>query len=200
MPTADKEYDDTLEFRKFRRQLFHMSLVHILQSVEPWMSKPHITRCGDGHLRCVIYGLGPYIADYPEQVLLAWVVSGWCPKWVSIKFCLPFQCSVVWSWFRCTARPTNLDDDPTAILRSHEHTNMVLKTFEDELSTPWQGYGIISDVRVCLYINTTFDHAVITSTRLSHHFFCMPIFIISCLRICSIKWSKGHSKTISWTG
>jgi hypothetical protein len=79
-PTADKEYNDTLEFRKFRWQLFHMSLVHILQSVEPWMSKPCITRCGDGHLRCVIYGLGPYIADYPEQVLLACVVSGWCPK------------------------------------------------------------------------------------------------------------------------
>ncbi|KAF8469365.1 hypothetical protein DFH94DRAFT_795797 [Russula ochroleuca] len=102
IPKADKEYDDTLD-------------------------KPCITRCGDGHLQRVIYGLGPYIADYPEQVLLACVVSGWCPK--------------------CTARPTNLDDDPTAILRSHEHTNMVLKTFEDELSTPWQGYGIISDVR-----------------------------------------------------
>ncbi|KAF8467007.1 hypothetical protein DFH94DRAFT_685991 [Russula ochroleuca] len=97
------------------------------KSVGPWMSKPRITRCGDGHLRRVIYGLGPYIADYPEQVLLACVVLGWCPK--------------------CTARPTNLDDDPTAILQSHEHTNMVLETFEDEPSTPWQGYGIISDVR-----------------------------------------------------
>src|SRR6266478_278359 len=78
--TADKQHEDSREFRKFRRQLFHASLVHILQSLKPWMSKPLITRCGDGHLRRVIYGLGPYIADYPEQTLLACVVSGWCPK------------------------------------------------------------------------------------------------------------------------
>jgi hypothetical protein len=44
------------------------------------MTKPRVTRCGDGHLRRVVYGVGPYIADYPEQALLACVVSGWCPK------------------------------------------------------------------------------------------------------------------------
>lgn len=46
------------------------------------MSKPRVTRCGDGHYRRVIYSLGPYIADYPEQCLLAAVVSGWCPRFV----------------------------------------------------------------------------------------------------------------------
>lgn len=76
---ADKQYDDTLEFRKFRWQVFHASLTHVLQSLKPWMSKPHITRCGDGHLQRIIYGLGPYIADYLEQNLLSCVVSGWCP-------------------------------------------------------------------------------------------------------------------------
>lgn len=40
------------------------------------MEKPRITQCGDGHLQCVIYGLGPYITDYPKQTLLACVVSG----------------------------------------------------------------------------------------------------------------------------
>ena len=78
--SADKQHEDSLEFRKFRRQLFHSSLSHILLSLKPWMTKARITRCGDGHLRWVIYGLGPYIADYPEQVLLSCVVSGWCPK------------------------------------------------------------------------------------------------------------------------
>ncbi|KAL6310202.1 hypothetical protein BKA93DRAFT_814481 [Sparassis latifolia] len=39
-----------------------------------------VTRCADGHFRRVIYGLGPYIADYPEQALLACIVQGWCPK------------------------------------------------------------------------------------------------------------------------
>ena len=46
------------------------------------MMQPKVTLCGDGHFRRVIYGLGPYIADYPEQVLLSLVVSGWCPKLV----------------------------------------------------------------------------------------------------------------------
>ena len=77
---ADKQHEGSEDFRKFRHQLFHSSLSHILCSLKPWMTKPRITQCGDGYLRRVIYGLGPYIADYPEQVLLARVVSGWCPK------------------------------------------------------------------------------------------------------------------------
>jgi len=50
--------------------------------LKPWMSKPNVTRCADGHFRQVIYGIGPYIADYPEQALLACVVSGWCPRFI----------------------------------------------------------------------------------------------------------------------
>jgi len=44
------------------------------------MSKPKVTRCADGHFRQVIYGIGPYISDYPEQALLPCVVSEWCPR------------------------------------------------------------------------------------------------------------------------
>ncbi|KAG1837337.1 hypothetical protein DFJ58DRAFT_846544 [Suillus subalutaceus] len=36
------------------------------------MTKPEVVRFGDGHYRRVIYGLGPYIADYEEQVLLVY--------------------------------------------------------------------------------------------------------------------------------
>jgi hypothetical protein len=64
----------------FRRQLFHSSLGMILEPLRSAMTTPEVTRCPDGHLRRIIYGLGPYIADYPEQVLLASVVQGWCPK------------------------------------------------------------------------------------------------------------------------
>ena len=39
--TADREHEDSLEFRRFHRQLFHSSLTHILQSLKPWMEKPH---------------------------------------------------------------------------------------------------------------------------------------------------------------
>ena len=46
------------------------------------MITPRVTRCGDGHYRRIIYCLGPYIADYPEQALLACIVQGWCPRYV----------------------------------------------------------------------------------------------------------------------
>lgn len=46
------------------------------------MSTPEVTRCPDGHFRRVIYGLGPYLADYPEQVLFTCTVQGWCPMYV----------------------------------------------------------------------------------------------------------------------
>ena len=47
------------------------------------MTTPRVTRCSDGHYRRIIYCLGPYIADYPEQALLACIVQGWCPRYVS---------------------------------------------------------------------------------------------------------------------
>ena len=77
---ADRENQDSTEFRTFRRNLFHGSLRHILQSLKLGMTVPEVTLFADGHYRRVIYGLGPYIADYPEQVLLACVVQGWCAK------------------------------------------------------------------------------------------------------------------------
>ena len=81
-PVASHEFSDGANFQKFHRQLFHTSLEHILSPLQPFMTKPHITKCGDGHWRRVIYRLGPYIADYPEQALLACVVQGWCAKCV----------------------------------------------------------------------------------------------------------------------
>lgn len=77
---ADKRYSDDASFRKFRRQLFHKSLSTILESLKAGMTTPEVMRCPDGHFRRVIFGLGPYIADYPEQALLACIVQGWCPK------------------------------------------------------------------------------------------------------------------------
>lgn len=51
-----------------------------MESLKPGMTTPEVLLCPDGHYRRVIYGLGPYIADYPEQALLACIVQGWCPK------------------------------------------------------------------------------------------------------------------------
>jgi hypothetical protein len=43
------------------------------------MNTPDIVLCPDQYFRRVIYGLGPHIADYLEQVALAWILYGWCP-------------------------------------------------------------------------------------------------------------------------
>ncbi|KAF5378904.1 hypothetical protein D9615_006850 [Tricholomella constricta] len=122
IPKTSREHKDSADFRKFRRQLFHASLEHILSSLRPHMTTPRITKCADGHYRRVIYGLGPYIADYPEQALLACIVQNWCAI--------------------CTGRPENLDGD--AMYRSHHHTSKLLETFT--LKDLWDHYGIVGDL------------------------------------------------------
>lgn len=48
------------------------------------MTHPELVRYGDGYYRQTFYGLGPYIADYPELVLLACIVQGWCPRYTFV--------------------------------------------------------------------------------------------------------------------
>lgn len=58
------------------------------------MTVPEVVMCPDGHFRRAIYGLGPYIADYPEQVWLSGIVQGWCSRFILLSliavvlFCL----------------------------------------------------------------------------------------------------------------
>jgi hypothetical protein len=80
---ADRKYDDDLNFRKFKRQMYHDSIAAILSPLKTGMTRPVIRRCPDGHFRRVIYDLAAYIADYPEQVYLTGVVQNWCPKYNS---------------------------------------------------------------------------------------------------------------------
>ena len=77
---AKKEEANDPKFRKFRRQLLHSSLAKMLESLKPGMTTPEVVRCPDGHFRRAIYGIGPYIGDYPEQALLACIVQNWCTK------------------------------------------------------------------------------------------------------------------------
>jgi hypothetical protein len=78
--SADKAHTNDVDFRQFRRKLFHVSLSYILQSLRHGEVNPEIFRCPDGHFRRIIWGIGPYIADYPEQVLLACIVKNWCAR------------------------------------------------------------------------------------------------------------------------
>ena len=80
MHIAARTQADSDEFKLFRKQLYHASLVHILQPLRDGMENPHVMKCPDGSYRRTIFELGPFIADYPEQVLLAGIVQNWCPK------------------------------------------------------------------------------------------------------------------------
>ncbi|KAJ7883392.1 hypothetical protein B0H13DRAFT_2235400 [Mycena leptocephala] len=119
---TDRENQDSTEFRTFHRNLFHGSLRYILQSLKPGMTVPEVTLFADGHYRRAIYGLGLYIADYPEQVLLACVVQGWCP--------------------RCTARRDDLDGESGR--RTQDHTEMLFDVLDH--GAIWDQYGVIPDV------------------------------------------------------
>jgi hypothetical protein len=78
--SANKEHAQCLDFREYRRKIFHASLVLILESLLPGETIPEVFQCPDGKFRRVIWGIGPYIADYPEQALLACIVQGYCAK------------------------------------------------------------------------------------------------------------------------
>ncbi|KAJ4497758.1 hypothetical protein C8R41DRAFT_894448 [Lentinula lateritia] len=80
IPKSDRKYDKDHNFRIFRKKLYHISIAAILRSLKPGMKVPVVIRCPDGHFRRAIYDLAAFIADYPEQVYLAGIVSGWCGR------------------------------------------------------------------------------------------------------------------------
>ncbi|KAH9013947.1 hypothetical protein EDB85DRAFT_2076528 [Lactarius pseudohatsudake] len=131
----EKKYSNSPGFRRFHRQLFHTSLARILSSLCPGMSEPEVIRCADGFHRRVIYGLGPYIADYPEQVLISGIVTGWCAK--------------------CTAHKGELETLRNP--RSRKHTDAIQELLG--LGDLWNLYGVVGDVepfttdfpRACVY-------------------------------------------------
>ena len=105
------------------------------------MEKPEVVRYGDGHYRRTIYGLGPYIADYPEQVLLACIVQGWCPKYV---FLVLFVYLCLRNHDRCTANARDLDGE--AGRRHHDHTLSLFEALDKK--SLWYDYGIVDDIMV----------------------------------------------------
>ncbi|KAF8154657.1 hypothetical protein B0H34DRAFT_809194 [Crassisporium funariophilum] len=112
IPKSDRKYDDDPAFRKFKRQLYHSSISAILSTLKPAMSKPAVYRCPDG----------PFIADYPEQVMLAGIKQNWCP--------------------RCTALPANIDG--AASVRRNELTDALLEEFDSAIL--WDEYGVDAEI------------------------------------------------------
>ncbi|KAJ6602345.1 hypothetical protein B0H10DRAFT_2167292 [Mycena sp. CBHHK59/15] len=96
IPKTDRKNKDTVEFHTFRRNLFHGSLRHILQSLKPSMTTPEVALFADGHYRRIIYGLGPYIMDY---LLLACVVQGWCARFHTETLFDVFDHGTMWDQY-----------------------------------------------------------------------------------------------------
>jgi len=111
------------------------------------MTTPEVVKCPDGHFRRAIYGIGPYIADYPEQVWLASIVQGWCPKYApDFSFgSAPNNHQLV----RCDAHPNDLDAEDTR-RRSHQKTEFLINSFDPGVL--WDDFGLRSDIEVCLPI------------------------------------------------
>ncbi len=142
---VDKEHKQDVRFRKFSRQLIHTALSQILQPLKPEMTKPEIVHCPDWHYRKAVFGLGPYIADYPEQCTIACIVQGWCPKYVLSPLTVIF--SHLMSVIRCLTRLSGGRNIGSGGLRSLEHTIRALETYE--LGELWEKYGLVGDLVVC---------------------------------------------------
>jgi len=182
---ASNEIRDDAGFRKFRRQLLHSSLAKILESLKPGMTTPEVVRFPDGHFRKVVYGLGPYIADYPEQALLACIVQGWCPKYATFT---TLTTRIADNFpFRCTA-PANDLDSGHHVRRSQAHTELLVEEFE--LGMLWDEYGLVGDIvvrssvplifnAICSSLNVFFSHSLMVSPGQILTSFCRPTYCTS---------------------
>ena len=141
---AEKKYADNPTFRIFHHQLFHTSITHILSSLRPAISMPEVVMCADGLYRCVVYGLGPYIANYLEQVLISGVVQGWCPRYSSTTALLELLTLVSLWHCRCTSHKDDLKIP--GVPRSKEHMDCIQEVIG--LGDLWSLYRVIGKVVV----------------------------------------------------
>ncbi|KAH9992964.1 hypothetical protein BJV74DRAFT_795662 [Russula compacta] len=77
--SASKKHRQTAKFQTFCRQMYHSCLARVFAPLKDGMSTRRLSNVQMG-TSTVLYGIGPYIVDYPEQVWLAAIVQGWCPN------------------------------------------------------------------------------------------------------------------------
>jgi hypothetical protein len=100
-----------------------------------------VVQCPDGHYRKAIYGIGPWIADYPEQVWLSGIVQNWCPKYVAL---LNLSGTSAYPANRCYALPSEFNREGP--LRSQGHRECLLELFDS--TQLWDSFGINDEVIV----------------------------------------------------
>ena len=160
------------------------------------MTEPEITQCSDNHFRRVVYSLAAYIADYPEQALLACIVQGWCSKYVLLKSntcswscCDKMYCSPRWPWW--WRRPS--------VSRSHRTTGQQA-WIRSSLGGVWscRGYCGMSFHNVIQSLNSHLINSLLPMTFLvptSIVLFPWTFFISSSKAPSRITWSPGSRNT-----
>jgi hypothetical protein len=156
---AQKDTDNKV-LRGFRHWAFHRSLAVINKTLEPYMCDWDIIWCSDHHFWHAIYGLGLYIADYPEQTAAAGMVYNWCVMWAWVSIC----CGHTNLSDSCDAKPTDLNN-PDASLCTREKTAALLDNEDSE--SLWYNHGIIPDLHVC-FLNVDSSMALSSQTHLRH--------------------------------
>ncbi len=155
------------------------------------MIKPIKVKCNNGKYRRAIFGFGSYIADYPEQCMIACVVQGWCPKYTYI-YCYTDHVVLI-LFFRCLAPPSNFDDPSQPITPcTTEHT--IEASHHSELLHAWDTFRIISNVVVCISISpwlisnvflpicSPLPNSFLVQTSMK---WCRPIFFTRLWKECS---------------
>jgi hypothetical protein len=159
------------------------------------MTSPEVVRCPDGRFRRAIFSIGPYIADYQEQVWLAAIVQYWCPMCVILFF----QYSLTYDIYLIDVTPT-----PTTWMISVRICELMRKLtfFCNYLSPALSGMNM-AFVQMswyvylyqCVYVdlnNVLFSHL--------HMNFRVPTSTSWSRRISYTNSLKVFSKTISSTG
>ena len=145
IPKGPRKETDNDEFRDFRRRLFHGCLKQILQKLRQYITKWDLVRCADDHFRRVVYGIGPYIADYPEQVLVADIVNGWCPVYVNLLALTLVVPSLT------IIAVTRIQQTSTTLTPSHEHQRQ-LKSFSGQSLLMNYGTNMVSSM-IFVYVS-----------------------------------------------
>ena len=157
--------------------------------------------CPDGHYHHVVYDIGPFIADYPEQVMLVGVVQGWCPRCVP-TFMFVTGVLINAQWFtaqlfpfehRCTSKTSDLDGEGGH--RTHALTDLLVSSPEIGTADLWDSYGIDDDVVVRTSISFwLLSNSFYILSHLPTIFHTLTSMKV-CRRTCCIKLSRAHSRS-----
>jgi hypothetical protein len=118
----------------------------MLASLKPGMRTSEAVLYGDGNYHHIIYGIGPYIADYPEQCLITCIVQWWYSRYIVNSIQQKQTCLSYLS--RCLAIAKKCDDKNhhTIAPQTLKHTQLLLNYLE--LNKLWYNYGLVGKVIV----------------------------------------------------